>query len=394
MMKKALERSAHIVLNGIRSLLSPAISILLSYFIIHYFSKELWGEFVHYLLYYYIATLICNWGHKDYLLRSFSTRPDLISTDWQVFFSSRLPILLLVALPPLFIFEVETGCYISLWIIATFVSQSIVPIMLYQRDYAWVILIELCSFALLVGLLFSSKGSLHLFDFVCYYAFYLILRSFAYLLLYRNYFRFNAFVFNKKILWLAAPFLFLGLAGFLQSKIDLYTLQFFASDLVLGEYQILSGFFIFSQSIATIVLMPYLKNIYRMQAQPLQKLKRFMILGGFILNLFVNLFILFVLDLFFAIDLSIPQVIVGFVIGYPAYIYALHVFYLFKTNQEKVVLKLSIYGFLINLLVSIVLLSLGQGVTGVLIANASGQVFALLVYTQHKIDDQLLETFE
>lgn len=394
MMNKQIERSSLILLNGVRTVQSPAISILISYLIIHYFSKDLWGAFVHYLLYYYIATLISNWGHKDFLLRNFSVRPDRITSDWQVFFSSRLPILFIVSIPPPLIFDLETGSYLSLWICATYVSQSIVPIMLYRRDYVWVILLELSSFIVLVGLLFSVERGLQLIDLVRYFTFYLTLRSLAYLILYRNYFRFKSFVINKKMLWLAAPFLFLGVAGFLQSKIDLYTLQFFASDRVLGEYQILSGFFIFSQSIATIVLLPYLKNIYRMQSQSLQKLKRFAIFGGFILNLFVNLFIFLVLDFFFAIHLTMPQVILGFIIGYPAYIYALHVFYLFKTNQEKVVLKLSIYGFLINLLVSIVLLSLEQGLTDVLIANATGQIFALLVYTQHKIDDQLLETFE
>lgn len=390
-MKKHLDRSTHIVLNGIRTLLSPAISIVLSYLIIHFFSKALWGEFVHYLLYFYIAMLITNWGQKDFLMRKFSEQPDQLMANWQTFFTSRLPILILVLIPPIFIFGLANGICLSAWVFAAYISQSIVPIMLFQRDYTRVIFTEVISFGALIFCLFQFYPNLTLNDLLWYYLYYNAIKSLVFMLFYRHFFLLKKLTINLNLLLISLPFLWLGLAGFLQSKVDLYILQFYTNDVVLGEYQIISGFFIFSQSIATIILLPYLKNIYRMPSNSLRKMKRLIIIGGLVINLIVDAIIFMVLHYFFDIQLTAIQAILGFMIGYPAYIYALNIFYLFKSNRERTVLRLSIYGFLSNSLVCIVFLSLGHEVTGALLANAIGQLLVLALYTQHKIDDQLLE---
>ena len=393
-MKKSFNRSTHIFLNGIRTLISPAISILISYLIIHYFSKDLWGEFVHYLLYFYIASMLTNWGQKEYLLRNFSEQPDRLKTNWQEFFTSRLPILLLAIVPPFFIFEAIQAIYLAGWLFATYVSLSIIPIMLFQRDYLRVIFNELLAFGVLIFFVFRAYPYLDLNELLLYYLYYQTIKSIAFILIYRPFFMLKKIRINFALLLISLPFLWLALAGFMQSKIDLYLLQFYTNNRVLGEYQIISGFFIFSQSIASIVLLPYLKNIYRMQSNSLKKLKRMILMGGLLINLLVDGFIYIALYFFFEIHLSPLQIALGFIIGYPAYIYALHVFYLFKTNREKKVLILSIYGFVASGLVSIVFLSLGQGITGALLANAIGQLLVLGLYTQHKIDDQLLETIK
>lgn len=391
-MNKQVDRALHIFLNGLRTLLSPLISIVFSYLIIHYYSKSLWGEFVPFLLYFYLATLISNWGNKDYLLRQFSLHPDQQKVIWQEFFQSRLPILLAVLIPPFFAYNWQDGLYLAAWIGATYISQSIVPIMLYRRDYSWVILIELVSFALLILMLFTTDSQPAYSDLLSFYCIYLVTKSLLYTILYHTYFRFQFIKVNFRILLITAPFMFLGLVGFLQSKVDLYIFQFFASKPLLGEYQIISGFYIFSQSIASIILLPYLKNVYRMQASSLKKLLRYSIIGGFFLNLLANTLIVLVLNYQFDIQLTLLQILCGFIIGYPAYIYAMNVFALFKSKNEKKVLELSIYSFLLNGVVSIVLLSLEQSITSVLIANAMGQIAALLLYTRHKIDDQVRKT--
>ena len=74
-MKKIIKRFYPILLNGLRSVLNPLITIIFSYVVVSYFSKVLWGNFVEYLLFFFIASLVTNWGSKTYLLRVFSQKP-------------------------------------------------------------------------------------------------------------------------------------------------------------------------------------------------------------------------------------------------------------------------------------------------------------------------------
>ena len=89
-LKKTANRFYPIAINGFRSVLSPLISIAFSYIIVTYFSKELWGNFVEYMLFFFLASLSISWGSKNYLLRVFSKNPRNIVTDWQQLFLARL----------------------------------------------------------------------------------------------------------------------------------------------------------------------------------------------------------------------------------------------------------------------------------------------------------------
>jgi O-antigen/teichoic acid export membrane protein len=251
--------------------------------------------------------------------------------------------------------------------------------------------VELISFAVLLFLMLRKEQDLSVADLVMFYAVHQLVKSVIYRVLYGAFFRFSTFKLNATLLLVSLPFFLMGCAGFLQSKVDLYLFGFFHEAALLGEYQIISGFFIFSQSIATILLLPYLKNIYRMKAVSILSLKNRMIWLGLFLNIIVVAVIFFALKLFFDIELTVFELIAGFFIGWPSYVYAMHIFYLFKNNQERQVLIISVVSLCFNFILSLVLLSLDVAVLGVLIANSIAQIVALTLYLRKKIDDDIFK---
>jgi len=390
--KKVIRRFVPIFLNGIRTVLTPLIFIVFSYLIVRYHSRELWGGFVDYLLFFYLASLISNWGSKDYLSRLFSESPSEIIPNWQAHFTIRIP-LLLVTIAAIFL-SFKPGAYgaFIIWLCAGYINNAFIPVYTYKRDFGKVILTELSGLLLLVYLILAnSKTQLSVPDLVYFYALHQLFKSVVYSLLYWRFFLFKRFPFDYKIILLSLPFFFMGCAGFLQSKVDLYVLGFFHDDALLGDYQIISGFFVFTQSIATLVLLPYLKNIYRMKSISLNRIRQRMITIGFVLNSTALLSIALVLHFFFNIQLSIFELLAGFFMGWPSYVYVLNIFYLFKNKMEREVLKICVFSLCINLILSLVLLSLDMETLGVLTANAVAQLVAMSFYLGKKIDDDLFK---
>ena len=336
-------------------------------------------DFVEYLLFFFIVSLINTWGSKTYLMRSFSKNPKNILDDWQQLFLARLPICLLCILIVPFLHEQLISLYLVLWILSSFLYVSFFPVIFFNRDYKKIILIESFGFFTLIIQLTYFKDSLDLTSLIRSYSFSIVIKVIISLIYYFKFLKFKTFKINLKILKLSFPFFLLGISGFLQSKIDIYAYSLFFEGKPLGEYQIISGFFIFSQSVVMLLIFPYIKNIYRMSIKSLNRLKKNIIFYGFFLNSIIVICIYYAL-IFFDIKLSLIQLIFGFIIGYPCYIYSIDILIYFKTHKEKTVITISITSLLINLILSIVLLYLGYSITGVLLANAMAQIFALTYY--------------
>ena len=307
-LKKNTIRFLPVLLNGFRSILSPVLGILFSYTIVTFFSKELWGDFVDYLLFFLIVSLISNWGSKTFLMRAFSQNPKNIVTDWQALFMARLPICMLCVISVFFFFEFHLALFMIIWVVSAFVYHSFFSIIFYNREYEKMIAVEMLSFLALLFLVYLQRENLSSFVLVQSYAIHVFVKALLAIIFYPLFFNFRSFQFNSKLLWISFPFFLLGISGFLQSKIDIYAYSFYYDGKPLGEYQIISGFFIFSQSMVMLLIFPYVKNIYRMSTKSIDLIRKNSAIYGFILNLIVVVSIYFAL-LLFDIKLSTIQVI-------------------------------------------------------------------------------------
>lgn len=378
-LQKTTKRLYPIALNGFRTILNPLIAIAFSYIIVRFFSKEIWGKFVEYMLFFFIASVVTNWGNKTYLMRVFSQNPKNIIVDWQEFFLARISLCAIFAVTIFFLYPLHQIVFLILWLLCSFIYNSFLVIIYYNRDYIKSIFIEIAGFFALVIQLYFLKNNLNIDLLIRSYAICIVIKVMIAIIYYYKFLNFKEIKLNFSILKLSLPFFLLGISGFLQSKIDVYAYRIFYSGKLLGEYQIISGFFIFSQSVVMLLMFPYVKNIYRMSTNSINTLKKGIMIYGFILNAIIVTGISFTL-LFFEIRLSLFQLILGFLIGYPCYIYTIDILIYFKTFKEKTVISISVISLVINFVLSILFLYLGYNVTGVLTANAIAQIFALSCY--------------
>lgn len=384
-MNKTVQRFLPILTNGTRSIISPLISIAFSFIVVRFFSKQLWGEFVEYVLFFLIANLICEWGNKGYLLRIFSKSPKDIVYNWQNFFLARIPICLLVGMSLFFFFPWTLAPYLVLWLIGSFVYNSIVTVIFYNRDYLTSIGIETIAFLAVIIQLYIYKDSSSLILLIRSYSIGILIKTLLSIIYSPALFQFKSFKFRFLILKTGLPFFILGITGFLHSKVDVYVYSFFYSGEPLGEYQIISGFFFFATSLITLLLYPYIRNFYRLKSTSILKVKKLMIRYGIFINLIVVSFIYIALNYGFQITLSPIQIIIGYFISFPPYVYVAHIYYLFKEKKENTVVKISLYSFLLNFIVSLLMLYLDYNITGVLLANALAQLFCMIYSLKFRI---------
>lgn len=367
-----------IFLNGTRTVLTPAIALLIALFVIQSHSKAFWGDFVPFLLYFHFANIITNWGSKDYLMREFSQNPGNTQKAWQSVFLARIPLLILSQLFVLVFFPITESLYLISCLGLAYVSHSFLPIINDQRHYSRVILVELLGFICFVLLLLMQRETRDFLVLLQTYTLYQGVRSVLFILIYRLFLRKIQWRFDLKYLIHGLPFFLLAFTGFLQAKVDLYIFRGFSSKIELADYQIISGFLIFLQGIATILLMPYVRNIYRLKRKVLLRIATFLGWVGIPLTITAIWMLYIILSQVFNIHLDIYQVGCVFLIAYPSFLYAVHVFYGFGASKEKQVLRVSLISALTNGLLSIVFLSLGLNITGVLLAHGIAQVVALV----------------
>ncbi len=386
-MNKIIARTYPIALNGFRSILNPLFAIIFSYVIVNYFSKELWGVFVEYVLFFLIAIIVCNWGNKSYLLRAFSKNPKNMIANWQDHFLARTAICLLCVGVIVFVYPWQLIGYLVLWLLGTFIYNSFLVIIYYNRDYIKSISIEVIGFCALIIQLLAYQNNLDLALLIRSYAISIAVKAIVSAIYYYPFLKFKTLRFNIRVLKLSLPFFILGVTGFLQSKVDVYAYSFFYDGKLLGEYQIISGLFIFAASLITLLSFPYIKNFYRLKTKSIQNLKKVMIKYGILINLIAIAVIYILLFYAFNIKLSAIQIGIGYFISFPSYVYTTHIYNLIKNKKDIIIVKISLYSFIINLILSLFLLYLGCNVTGVMLANAIAQLFCMFYALRFKINE-------
>jgi ubiquinone/menaquinone biosynthesis C-methylase UbiE len=380
-LKKTFERIKLVLVNLLKQVLGQILTLMLSFFIFKFYSKELWGEFAAYFLYINIITIVIGWGNKEYLIREFSKAPGKISGNFYLIFNSRLILLAAAIIAVLFVFPTDCFWFFALWIISVYISQSLEVFWIYKRNYIQSILIEILSFSLLIFLLYYNKIDSD--SLVGYYAYYQLARTVLYVVMYHSELKKMHFQIDKKYFVATFSFFLLALVGFLQSRMDFVIVTFFEADQNIAVYQIITAFFILIHALGTFLIFPYMKNIYRLQKSSVAVFQRFV-------SFISPLVVCFCLAVFFLIthfvynlSLDYQYYLLGFFITFPPYLYTVKILILYKENKQAVVLKIGIIGIIINSVLSILLLYLGYGLKGALLASAVSHLFVAYQYLTH-----------
>lgn len=380
-MARILNRIRPIVLNAGLYLSAPFINVLASWWVIRNSSEAIWGEFVYPMLFAGLALHVLTWGHRDFLLRAFARHPDKMGIMWRQNLVSR-GALLFIALPVVMLSGMSAGAisFLLLWIFAGFVRQSFETIIVYRKEFGFALLTEIAAALLLFFGLWWNQAELSGEIVLNWFALAWLLRAVLVLLKYGKEFLPGDYPrIQFRYFAVALPFFLLGFAGMLLSRIDMYCVALFVEDrAVLGRYQLLLSFLLYLQAVVAFVLLPYVKNLYRLPDRSFFKLARRMFLLGIAVVVPGVLAIYLLLTNAYQINFGMEYFALGAAFSLPVFYYSPIVYLLFKHSQQRKVLLANVGGILLNLGLNLLLIP-RIGLPGALVATAGAQVCTLVL---------------
>lgn len=265
---------------------APLANVLLSIFIIRFYTPIYWGNYISVLLVIQFFLLLINLGSKDLLIRQFSQQPAQ-TREWFLISIQVKGLLALFVLPFAFLFHYPL--WIIGWTLARMASQCFEPINIFRKFFLVPAILELFLTAAIIAGAYWQRWSLESFLLAGIMAD--LFRAGAYFILH-----YDLFSFSKKIalsmadfLKASLPFLGLSIAGFLASRGELYMMGYFSDKAKLAHYQIINQFTQYGHILATSLVLPMVKTLYRVPADTFKHLEVRFIQLGLVLSLLIAL---------------------------------------------------------------------------------------------------------
>lgn len=378
---KLRQRAVLVIANAANTLLVPVVNIAVSLLVIRLASAELWGAFVAILIWVNLGTHILHWGSKEYLLREFSRRPGSIGEIWQSNLFSRAGLYGLFALVVL-LFPIAPlhKLLVILWGGGAMLFQSCEALVLYRRKFTTALLLEMSAILLTIGIILLRQDNLSIELLMLLFAIAHLLKfaGLAYLFR-RDIFAGLAGTFQPAFFRIALPFFLLGFTGMLQSRTDLYCVAYFLDHEKVGQYQVFINLLIYIQVFSSMILQPFLKNIYRLGSDALKRISlRLFGLGGAItLPALGGIYLL--LNQVYGFPVGAKVLFWGGLFVLPIYYYLPKIYLLYKLDLQSKVLYINLVGIVANLLLNLCLIPI-FGLLGAIAASALSQWLMLLAY--------------
>lgn len=377
--KLSYQKIVPVFANGAYLLLPGLINQVLAFFVIALNSSSTWGSMVQLQLYYYLATAVTAWGNKDFLLVQFSKQQSSVTSVWQQSFLNRFTLLLPVIGLTFFIYPLAVAIHLCCWILFRYFAQSVESIATYEKKYKKVLLSELASW-LPLGLLFFYKNALSteqvlLILTLIHFCRALVL-TFGYAGLLKGLLH---QVMKPGQLFVAAPFMLLSLAGFLQSKSDLYCISLMAGKETIGRYQVLMSYVSLALLVPGFLITPYITDVYTMEGSAFCWFKKRFIGAGIVIGLAATGITAVVLRYLYRLEFGpVTYLLASCYVLFP-YFFLFTIYRLYKSGRQLLVMLISFAGILVNIISCILLVPL-WGIEGALFANCISSAFLFVCY--------------
>jgi len=366
------------------SFLPQLFTIFLSLLLFKINKQESWGIFVKILLNLSLIQTLFNFGNKDFLIKQFSSNPRKINSIWLNSFFKRIPILILTCVAYVFIYNDKTIALIFVFIvISRYINQSFDPLIIYERKFNISIISDLLlNFSLIV--MFLNVKELNNFNLHIIYLSASLLKSILLSAYFYNSLSYKSYS-SANFYSSAFPFFIMSLSGFLVSKIDQVCSGFILDNKSLARYQILMALLSFLQLTSANLLLPYSKNIFRMNRKSISVLKLNFRKFGIVFSFFGIILVALVLHLFYSINFKIHDWLLSFLYVYSFFIYFVNSYEITILNKQNFATLITILCGIINLIFAI-FLSKKWGVSGVLLgATVANNLLAfLMIVTTNK----------
>lgn len=380
-------RSKLIAAGTLNSLASPFTNILFSILVVKVYGTGDWGSFVYYFLYASLASLVLNWGNKDYLLREISKSPSEIGALWRKSFLSRLVLLLPLAIIFLLSFPYSSAVYLIIWVLLLFISQSFEVLVTFHRKFMLAFALEILSSLIMFASVIILKDRLGFSALIYSYFLYLSIKAVVYLIYFRaDVSRKSALpkggLIDLTLLKNSFTFFLIGITGMLSSRIDQYTVSYFLPKETLGEYQVLKNFLIYFQSAASFMILPFIKNLYRMKNDSMDKLSVRLFTAGLVLIIPMIAALYIITEYIYGFKFTPEIYLYSALFILPGYYSSVIIYKLFKNSRQSLVVIVSVIGIVISLALNTILIpkmhSAGALLSGVVSVWVSAIIFFFL----------------
>jgi O-antigen/teichoic acid export membrane protein len=381
---KIFNKLTPILGNSLYQLLPGLVNQVLAFFVIKQSGATNWGQVVSLQLVYYIAAHIVSWGNKDYLLLQFSKHPAKINQYLQQSTITRALVLLApTVLLVVFYYPFQTAIYLAGWIVLRFVSQSMEAIIIYEKNFSLALRSETAAFVLLLFGLTFWHHNLSFQE-----ALLLVLLSHVG----RVVWLMPSFIsrlkglslkqFEFPHLWVSLPFLLMGLIALLQLKTDLYVMNELSTKSTTGSYQVLMSFVAMFLAVPGFIINPFIKNVYRLQANQLKSLQYKFVGLGLMISVLATPVLWVLMYYVYQLNFSVVTYLLIAVLMCLPFGYAFDIYKLYKANSQNKVLVINAVGISIVFLCCLLLIPLWP-INGALMAQLLAQIFLVLLLKHH-----------
>jgi O-antigen/teichoic acid export membrane protein len=381
---KTLNRIGFISNNALRQVLISLFNMVIPFMVIHYSSKAVWGSFVSPLLFSLLVLQIVNWGNKEYLLRQFSQSPNKINFNYSQTLCTRLPLVLVFGAVGLLWFPASFGIFILLWILGRFLSHAAEVLIIYEKEFNHSIFIELGTFALFSIAFFILRHELDVFLLLVIYSLYQFAKGLCYFVMFRAFVSVKNLKIHLSFYKSAFPFFLLSILGFLASKIDVYLIEYLGNKTMTADYQVINSLLVFVMTLSAFIYAPFTKNIYRNNAEVIDKTKQILWLSGLVIVPISFVFIYLILKYYLQLQLPLAFYAVALIYVFPSFLYGIEIVNLFRRQKEKLVVWYLFIGAASNWILSALFLYSGYGIFGALTGSAIAQLIVLVLLKSGK----------
>ncbi|MEL7249087.1 MAG: hypothetical protein AAFZ63_14970 [Bacteroidota bacterium] len=372
LLSKIWQQSPIVFNHGLRTFILGLGNMVIAVLAIQRISADFWGSFVPYLLWMGVGLHIVSWGNKEYLLRSFSNRPEQEGEEFYRVLCSRLLLLGCFCISGLLVFPNPTGLALALWLLVYFLYQSLDALITFRQAFGQACIADVVGLAILIGAIIFFPESLDIRSLALLYALSFLVRTIVLLVFLKvPSYRIQDSYFDFGYYAIALPFLIISLIGMLSSRVDLYTATAVLSKEQIAQYQIITASLGYVRAAAGILVYSFIKQVYQLSwtASKLW-LYRLIALGGLI-SIVGSLGLYLLTNWYMGMQLPDSLFLLAIWYVWPAFAITLCVIRLFKLGKERTVIYLSLLNLSINLILSLILFP-PLGLQGGLIAGAIG----------------------
>lgn len=372
----------NIGVSALQGFITPVFNFLIVIFGVKNFGKYQWGSLINVMLWVFLIVFILAWGNRDYLLRKYAQEPSKVYRNFYRNFFSR-SLLLPFSLFLFLFFPLKIAFWAVLLVFLNFVYASLNTLVIYHQKFVIQLLAEVVAFVVV----FCGVFNLETFDLESFLKIYLIAILLKTIVLGSQLCFFKeAFYITLSVneLGKGLPFFMLSLSGWLVSKIDIFLVDFYLDSSQLSEYQLLITAFLMLQVLSAYIILPFTKHVYRVPNKVLKKIKTKLYIASVPLTITGGFVIWLVMEYYVKLGFDYKHYIVGCFMALPSYFYTLDITIQLRNQNEKTILRISSFCFLITILLIISLIGKYQ-IFGVLVSVCIVQWLVLLIYKLHEI---------